>query len=443
MTRWISVAISSTVPVPGTRCTMPRWAKWAMSGAVSRWYTWSRVLTASAVSSDRLSCTARAVSRRTSSSSGTSSSRMWFKRWPRSARVRSTSSAWAAVRGKPSSTAPCCASGFASSSLIRARMTASGTSLPSSMNFLASRPSGVPVWTAARRMSPVVIFGSPSRSARILPCVPFPEPGAPKRRMNTARLHVPLAAAELDAPFFHEPIVMSQQQVLLHLRDGVERDPHHDEQRGAAEAERHVEGVRHHDRQHGHDRQENGTRERDAGQHVVDIVRRGGAGLHTRDEATLLLQVLRQVHGVEDDRRVEICEENDQQRARDQVHRRRHAEVLGEVLQGLIAAERGDRPGDDDERLREDDRHHVRGVEPQRDERLLTLADPASSHHLARDLNGDAPRRDRDRHRARDHEHHDREHDDELRKRQAARLEGVDGADRLGPDALHDREEDQ
>src|SRR2546426_12828295 len=99
-------------------------------------------------------------------------------------------------------------------------MTASGTSFPSSMNFLASRPSGVPAATAARRMSPVVIFGSPSRSARILPCVPFPEPGAPKRRMNTARLHVPLlAAAELDAPFLHEPVIVPQQQVLLHLRE--------------------------------------------------------------------------------------------------------------------------------------------------------------------------------------------------------------------------------
>src|SRR2546421_10071657 len=98
-------------------------------------------------------------------------------------------------------------------------MTASGTSFPSSMNFLASRPSGVPVWTAARRMSPVVIFGSPSRCARILPCVPFPEPGAPKRRMNTARLHVPLAAAELDAPFLHEPVVMSQQRSEEHTSE--------------------------------------------------------------------------------------------------------------------------------------------------------------------------------------------------------------------------------
>src|SRR2546427_66237 len=318
------------------------------------------------LSSERPSCAARAVSRRINSSSGTSSSRMWFSRWPRSARVRSTSSAWGAVRGKPSNTAPCCASGFASSSLIRERMTVSGTSLPSSMNFLASRPSGVPVATAARRMSPVVIFGSPSRSARILPCVPFPEPGAPKRRMNTARLHVPLAAAELDASFLHEPIVMSQQQLLLHLRHGVERDTHYDEQRGAAEPERHVERVRHHDRQHGHDREEDGTRERDAGQHVVDVIRRGGAGLHAGDKAALLLQVLRQVHRVEDDRRVEVREENDQQGARDQVHRRGDREVFRQMLQGRVAAERRNRPGDDDERLGEDDGHHVRRVEPQR-----------------------------------------------------------------------------
>src|SRR5256885_6221472 len=109
-------------------------------------------------------------------------------------------------------------------------MSLSGTRLPSYINCLASRPRGRRACPAARRMSPVVIFGSPSRSARSLPCVPFPEPGAPKRRMNTARLHVPLlAAAELDASFFHEPIVMPQQQVLLHLRDGVERDTHHDE----------------------------------------------------------------------------------------------------------------------------------------------------------------------------------------------------------------------
>src|SRR5947207_5020803 len=260
---------------------------------------------ASAWSSDRPSWAARLPIRRISSSSGTSSSRMWFKRWPRSASVRSTSSAWAAVRGNPSSTAPCCPSGLASPSLIRLRITLSGTSAPESMYFFASRPSGVSAFTAPRRMSPVVIFGRPSRSARIFPWVPLPEPGAPNRRMNTACLHVALAPAELDAPFLHEAVVVAQQQMLLHLLYRVERDADDDEQRRAAEAERHVEDVGHHDGQHRHQGQEQGARKRDPGQHVVNVVGRGGPGLHSGDEPALLLEVLRQIHRVEDDGGVE------------------------------------------------------------------------------------------------------------------------------------------
>src|SRR5258707_13627658 len=69
--RWIWVAISSTVPVPGTRCTMPRWAKWAMSGAVSRWYTCRRGLNAPARSSEQGSSAPRGIIRRNNHSSGT------------------------------------------------------------------------------------------------------------------------------------------------------------------------------------------------------------------------------------------------------------------------------------------------------------------------------------------------------------------------------------
>src|SRR5437660_1711165 len=118
----------------------------------------------------------------------------------------------------------------------------------SSMYFFASRPSAVSAFTAARRMSPVVIFGRPSRSARSFPWVPLPEPGAPNRRMNTASLHVALAPAELDAPFLHETVVVAQQQMLLHLLHRVEGHAHDDEQRRAAEAERHAEDVRHDNR---------------------------------------------------------------------------------------------------------------------------------------------------------------------------------------------------
>src|SRR5213076_1656707 len=155
---------------------------------------------ASGVSSERFSCVARAVRRRMSSSSGTSSSRTLLRRWPRSPSVSSTSSAWAAVRGKPSKTAPSLASGFASSSLMRLKITASGTSLPSSMYFFACAPSGVFSFTAARRMSPVVILGRLRRSARILPWVPLPDPGAPRRRTNKGSAPEPHAAGAEAGP---------------------------------------------------------------------------------------------------------------------------------------------------------------------------------------------------------------------------------------------------
>src|SRR2546425_12097827 len=98
-------------------------------------------------------------------------------------------------------------------------------------------------------MSPVVIFGRPRRSARILPWVPFPEPGAPRMRMNTRRALAPEphprgTAARPAA--LHEAVVVAEQEVLLHLLHRVERDAHDDEQRRAAETERHGQPVRHH-----------------------------------------------------------------------------------------------------------------------------------------------------------------------------------------------------
>src|SRR5213592_3170148 len=254
---------------------------------------------ASGVSSERFSWAARAVRRRMSSSSGTSSSSTLLRRLPRSPSVSSTSSAWAAVRGKPSKTAPSLASGFASSSLMRLKITASGTSLPSSMYFFACAPSGVFSFTAARRMSPVVILGRLRRSARILPWVPLPDPGAPRRRTNNGSAPEPHAAVPASAPAApHESVVVPQQQMLLHLLDRVEGHAHHDQQGRAAEAERHVEDVGDDHGQHGDDGEENRAGQRDPRQHVVDVVGRGGPGFHDRNESPLLLEVFRQVHRV-------------------------------------------------------------------------------------------------------------------------------------------------
>ncbi|MNY68068.1 hypothetical protein D3C86_2057740 [compost metagenome] len=60
-------------------------------------------------------------------------------------------------------------------------MMSSDTSPPASITFLASMPSGVPAFTAARSMSPVEICGMPNFSQMNLACVPLPAPGAPNR----------------------------------------------------------------------------------------------------------------------------------------------------------------------------------------------------------------------------------------------------------------------
>ena len=76
-----------------------------------------------------------------------------------------SSSAWATLRGKPSSRKPSFASGWASRSRTIAMVTSSGTRSPASMYFLAVWPSSVPPETLARKMSPVEILGMSKCSA--------------------------------------------------------------------------------------------------------------------------------------------------------------------------------------------------------------------------------------------------------------------------------------
>ncbi len=101
-----------------------------------------------------------------------------------SARIRSSPSACGMVRTTPSKITPFDASGFPSSSRTTPRMMSSPTRWPASITALASRPSGVSRLTASRSRSPVANLGRPSVFPRIDPCVPFPAPGGPKRRIS-------------------------------------------------------------------------------------------------------------------------------------------------------------------------------------------------------------------------------------------------------------------
>src|SRR5258707_12092958 len=193
---------------------------------------------------------------------------------------------------RPSSTRPA-ARGSLNACLMMPMMTASGTRSPRSMYPLASRPSAVPARMAARSSSPVERVGTPSAAASSGAWVPFPAPGFPKSTMimsngegSESRGSRLLASADLQLALLHEAVVLPQQKMLLHLRQRIERDTDHDEQRRSAERHglRHVHRPGDGYRQQRDGRQEQRPRQRDARHHLVDVLRGLRTRLHARNE---------------------------------------------------------------------------------------------------------------------------------------------------------------
>ena len=83
---------------------------------------------------------------------------------------------------------------------------------------------------------------------------------------------------------------------------------------------------------------------------MIDVLGGLRSRLHARNESALLLQVLRDVDRVEDDRRVEVGEEHDQNRLQQVVEPGARLEVFGDDARVLIAAELRDRTRNDDHR---------------------------------------------------------------------------------------------
>ena len=120
----------------------------------------------------------RPPSRRISSSSGTSSETTASSGAPSSSSITSSASAWATVRGNPSSRKSSGASvqpaaDHADHDLVRA------PARPSFMKRFASTPSAVPSATSWRRMSPVARCVRPRSALSRSACVPLPAPGGP------------------------------------------------------------------------------------------------------------------------------------------------------------------------------------------------------------------------------------------------------------------------
>ena len=96
---------------------------------------------------------------------------------------------------------------------------------------------------------------------------------------------------------------MACKEIALNLAQCVETDADDDEQARAAEELRNlrvdVHGVAEYHREHCENRKEDGSRESDPRHRVVKELRRGMSRLNARDVAALLLEVVRNLYGIE------------------------------------------------------------------------------------------------------------------------------------------------
>src|SRR5256714_11190176 len=235
------------------------------------------------------------------------------------------------------------ASGSRSRSRTICTTTWSGTSSPSCMYALASRPRGVSPLTFSRKMSPVPIRSASKRSARRYACVPFPAPGGPR---STSLMALP-----------EETLVVAHQELRLELLHGLERHPDRDEDRRPAERELlDVPRVQHDVGDQRDGREEQRAGQRDAYEDVVQVVRGGPAWTDPRNEPSVLPDVVGRVHRVERDRRVEVGEEDDEEAVDEHVqHAPRPELVLHEVLQARPVDGGGEQLREVQDRDREDD----------------------------------------------------------------------------------------
>src|SRR5579863_4884810 len=169
----------------------------------------------------------------------------------------------------------------------------------------ASLPSSVPRAKFSRSMSPVEICFTPKRSWRIRACVPFPAPGGP-RKMTCMGLSLD------EAP------VVAHREPCLDLRNRVERDADNDQQRGRTEIERRDrEAALERTRQHGQQPEVDRRGRGDPDQNLIEVINRRLTGPDPGNEGAGLLEVIRDVTGIEHDRTIEEREDYDEQEVDD------------------------------------------------------------------------------------------------------------------------------
>ena len=164
----------------------------------------------------------------------------------------------------------------------------------------------------------------------------------------------------------------------LDLAHRVERDADDDHERGAAEARLlHAHRVGDDDRDHADRCHIHRAAEGNPLHDAVDVVRRLLSRANAGDVRLLLLQVLGHVDGLERDVRVEVAEEEDQQRVARGEEPAAAVEELTEQLPTRDVEAR-ERRGEREQRGGEDRRDGARGVHLQRQVRFLPAVHPAA-----------------------------------------------------------------
>ena len=162
------------------------------------------------------------------------------------------------------------------------------------MIALACLPISVPALTAARSMSPVESWTSPCLAASSLRLRSLARSRWPQQDQVH---HRPVVAPQLG--LLDQPLVLVREQVALHLRHRVHGHAHRDQQRGAAEIERHGGVGDQQLGQHADGREVDRADDGDARQHIVDVFGGLCAGPDARQEAAVLAQVVGRLLRVE------------------------------------------------------------------------------------------------------------------------------------------------
>ena len=214
-----------------------------------------------------------------------------------------------------------------------------------------------------------------------------------------------------------------------------------DQQAGTTEVERHVELGDHEHGQQGNGRDVHRAAQGQTREYGVDVFLGAFAGTDAGDEAAVLLQVLGHILRVDDDGRVEVAEEEDQDNIEHIVQDAVRSKEVRDHPDVFIGGELAHRGREQQQRRGENGRDDARRIDAQGQVRVL------AAKHLASDLalgvaDGDTALGTLHEHDGRQHGGHEQHDDDREEDAHAAGLDEVHGLHDAARDAHHDTAED-